>query len=370
LEITIVAKLKLYVNKNQKESIIKTIRSLRNALNYVSEVIFNDNDLNQFSLHKKTYRILREQYGLRSQMAQNTVKTAIAKYKSANSNGHERTLVHFKKPEYDMVFNRDYSLVKGLFSINSLDGRLKIPFETKGMEHFFDKQWQFGTAKLVYKKGNFFLHIPMTKEFDETSYAEISNVVGVDLGLNFIAVAYDSKGKTTFFKGRHIKTKRAQFVKARKTLQQRQTSSARKRLRAIGSRESRWMTDVNHQVSKALVEQAGEKALIVLEDLTGIRQATERIRRNNRYVSVSWAFYQLRQFIEYKALLHKSKTIAVSPKHTSQTCPKCGHTEKLNRNKKLHVFKCKACGYTSNDDRIGGMNLHRKGIEYLEQKTA
>ena len=43
-----------------------------------------------------------------------------------------------------------------------------------------------------------------------------------------------------------------------------------------------------------------------------------------------------------------------------------GHIEKANRNKKLHLFACKNCGYKSNDDRIGAMNLYRMGINYLE----
>ena len=58
--------------------------------------------------------------------------------------------------------------------------------------------------------------------------------------------------------------------------------------------------------------------------------------------------------------------INVDPKYTSQTCPKCGHIEKANRNKNLHIFCCKNCGYKSNDDRIGAMNLYQKGILYLE----
>ena len=57
--------------------------------------------------------------------------------------------------------------------------------------------------------------------------------------------------------------------------------------------------------------------------------------------------------------------IKVDPRYTSQCCPACGHTEKSNRNKKIHLFTCKNCGYTSNDDRIGAMNLYRMGINYL-----
>jgi len=53
----------------------------------------------------------------------------------------------------------------------------------------------------------------MTKEIKDTTDENINKVVGVDLGINFLATAYDSKGKTTFFRGRHIKDKRAQFSK-------------------------------------------------------------------------------------------------------------------------------------------------------------
>jgi IS605 OrfB family transposase len=148
-----------------------------------------------------------------------------------------------------------------------------------------------------------------------------------------------------------------------------QTPSSRKRLKALGNRENRWMSDVNHTISKALVNRYGSRTLFVVEDLTGIRNATERVKVNDRYVSVSWSFLQFRQMLAYKAVMNGAKIVAVSPKYTSQTCPKCGHTEKANRNKKKHIFCCKTCTYTSNDDRIGAMNLQRIGIEYIVEVT-
>lgn len=166
----------------------------------------------------------------------------------------------------------------------------------------------------------------------------------------------DDRAKTRVLTGAHFKM-------LRQTLQRRQTPSARRRLKRLGQRENRWMTDVNHQVSKALVDQYGAQTLFVLEDLTGIRGATERVRRRDRYMSVLWAFYQLRQMIEYKATLQPARTVAVDPRYTSQTCPKCGHVARGNRDKRRHRFTCQ-CQYRSNDDRIGAMNLHRLGIEY------
>ena len=125
------------------------------------------------------------------------------------------------------------------------------------------------------------------------------------------------------------------------------------------------MQDINHHVSKAIVESKPKHTLFVLEDLNGIRKATERVKTKDRYVSVSWSFYDLEQKLIYKAKQNQSSVIKVDPRYTSQCCPVCGHTEKSNRNKKMHLFTCKNCGYKSNDDRIGAMNLHRMGIELL-----
>ena len=126
--------------------------------------------------------------------------------------------------------------------------------------------------------------------------------------------------------------------------------------KAIGQRENRWMQDVNHCVSKALVENNLKHTFFVLEDLSGIRNVTERVKTKDLYVSVSWSFYNFEQKLIYKAKWNQSSVIKVAPRYTSQCCPDCGYTEKSNHNKKIHLFTCKNCGYQSNDDRIGAMN--------------
>jgi putative transposase len=130
------------------------------------------------------------------------------------------------------------------------------------------------------------------------------------------------------------------------------------------------MRDVNHQVSKALVKHVGKNSLIVIENLEGVRSATEKVRKRDRWYTVSWAFYQLRKMIKYKVKRKQINVIAVNPTYTSQTCPKCGNTKKANRNKRKHIFCCRTCGYTSNDDRIGAMNLYEEGMEYLRTVTS
>lgn len=365
MEFTVTAKVQIIVSPDQRQMLDKTLEAYRQACNFVANYIYQTHDLKQLSLNKALYYRLRENYGLKSQMAQSVLKTVIARFKTILENQNKWIKPKFKKPQYDLVWNRDYSLNDGLFSVNTLSGRVKLSYFKKAMEKYFDENYTFGTAKLVKKRGKYFLHIPVTTDIPESLDSNICNVVGIDRGINFIIATYDSKHKSGFVSGKTIKQKRAKFKALRKKLQQRQTSSARRRLKAIGQRENRWMQDVNHCVSKALVESNPKHTLFVLEDLTGIRVATERVQRKDRYVSVSWSFYDLEKKIKYKAALNESSVINVDPHYTSQTCPICGHTEKTNRNKKKHTFCCKNCGYTSNDDRIGAMNLYRMGINYL-----
>ena len=366
-QMTVTAKIQISVSGTDRALLDNTISVYRDACNYVSDYIFRTHDLKQFSLNKVLYSDLRERFGLKSQMAQSVFKTVIARYKTILENQKEWIKPSFKKPQYDLVWNRDYSLTQNCFSVNTLAGRVKLPYFTKGMDKYFDHTvYKFGTAKLVNKHGKYFLHIPVTYDIEDANLSDVCNIVGIDRGINFVVATYDSKHKSGFVSGKTIKQKRAAYSKLRKELQMRQTPSARRRIKAIGQRENRLMQDVNHCVSKALVESNPKHTLFVLEDLTGVRNATERVCTKNRYVSVSWSFYDLEQKLIYKAKQNQSTVIKVNPRYTSQCCPVCGHIEKANRNKKLHLFTCKNCGYKSNDDRIGAMNLYRMGINYLE----
>jgi IS605 OrfB family transposase len=365
-QITLTAKIQISVSESDKVLLDNTMSVYRDACNYVSDYVSRTHDLKQFSLNKVLYFELRKKFGLKSQMAQSVFKTVIARYKTILENQNEWIKPFFTKPQYDLVWNRDYSLTQNCFSVNTLQGRIKLAYFSKGMEKYFDHStYKFGTAKLVNKHGKYFLHIPVTYDVPESNISEICNVVGIDRGINFIVTTYDSNHKSGFVSGREIKQKRAYYSKLRKQLQKVHTPSSRRRLKAIGNRENRWMQDVNHCVSKALVYNNPKHTLFVLEDLTGVRNTTERVRVKDRYVSVSWAFYDLEQKLIYKAKQHQSTVIKVNPRYTSQCCPICGYTEKSNRNKKIHLFCCKNCGYKSNDDRIGAMNLYRMGINYL-----
>jgi IS605 OrfB family transposase len=137
-------------------------------------------------------------------------------------------------------------------------------------------------------------------------------------------------------------------------------------LRNLAGRETRFMTAINHNVSKRLIEFAIENnvSAIGMEDLTGIGNRT-KISKEFRYEHSSWAFRQLQTFIEYKAREAGISVVYVDPAHTSQTCPRCNHISRNNRNGL--EFRFEVCGYESHADRVGAMNIeHRtRDLRYI-----
>lgn len=372
--------------------------SYQYACNYVSQYVFDHNFLlNTIDLQKILYTSVRERFGLKSQMAISVMKTVSARYKTVKeqlfSNPYKyrdesgkwnyitRTLewlhkpVQFARPQTDLVRGRDYSFLENetILSINTLQKRVRLTFDKPDCFHqYFDGTWKFGTAKLVSLLEEWYLHIPATKELEETFCPEQpTHVVGLDRGLRFLITAYDEKGLTTFMSGKDILRKRQSFLKIRAELQSKGTKSAKRALKRISGRENRWMSDINHQISKTLVEKYGPGTLFVLEDLTGVSFAEENLTHGAKANGDlrSWTFYQLERYLSYKAKSSSSDIKKVSAKYTSQRCPKCGRIHKENRSHKTHEYVCDSCGYHSNDDRIGAMNIYQLGTMYVSGDT-
>ena len=280
--------------------------------------------------------------------------------------------VFFRRPQADLVRNRDYSFVDDgqVLSINTLGKRTKCTFEGEHFAGYLNVSYQLGTAKLVELKRRWYLHIPVTKAVEDFQKECVRQVVGIDRGLRFLAVSYDEQGKTKFVSGKKIATKRHKFQEVRKQLQAKGTKSAKRKLKAISGRENRWISDVNHQISKTLVQKYGKDTLFVLEDLAGVSFEESNLSRTAKqnYDLRSWSFYQLEQFLTYKAHENRSEVLKVSAKYTSQRCPKCGIIRKANRDHHKHLYSCQ-CGYKSNDDRIGAMNIQLLGTMWISGDT-
>ena len=398
-EFTKTMKLPIYPNEDTIRLFKELTERYASACNFISQYVFDHGCItNYLKLQEPLYHRIRDEFGLKSQFTISTFKTVTSRYKTIkeqlaqnpykykDENGKwvyiPRTLewltkpVCFSRPQADFVRNRDYSFVNSgkQISLNTLGKRVKVDFAVpECFSSYFDGTWIFGTAKLVSLNGNWYLHIPMTKTITDTpNDLKPKHVVGIDRGLRFLLSTYDETGKCGFYSGKNILDKRKTFLNVRAELQSKGTKSAKRRLKSISGRENRWMTDVNHQLSKTLIREYGPGTLYVLEDLTGVSFSEETLSARNakqRDELRSWTFYQFEQMLSYKALETDSKVIKVSPEYTSQRCPKCGRIHRENRKHETHEYVCDACGYRSNDDRAAAMNLYTLGTLYVSGDT-
>ena len=391
MEINLTSKLRfVFQSDADRKSAYDTLIAYRDACNYVSQYVFyNDFVLRQSDLQSALYHDLRKRFGLKSQMTQSVFKTVIARYKTVQTqlrkqrvwdgykkDNHGKDVpnyinkdltflwkpIEFKRPQLDLVRNRDYSFKNNVLSMNTINGRIHVKVCGLSGNPYFDGSWTLGTGKVVRSGKHWFFHVSASKEVPEFQLTHLKHVVGIDRGLRQIITSHDEKGQTRFVNGSFIAKKRNHYAQLRARLQAKGTKSAKRRLRSLSRRESRWMSDVNHQLSKTLVETYGKQTLFVLEDLTGVTFDTVHSRRKeHRYEHHSWSFYDLEQKLRYKAHLNESEVLLVDAHYTSQRCPKCGSIHKSNRDKGIHQYSCSNCGYSSNDDRIGAMNIYELG---------
>ena len=216
-----------------------------------------------------------------------------------------------------------------------------------------------GILRIKKKRGKWIADLTLTQEDAPASDGQA--IMGVDLGIKVPAVAHIGGTGTRFFgNGRSQRYMRRRFYARRKTLQQ---AKKRRAIRKSKGKESRWMKNINHQLSRQIVNHAHAQGVgtIKIETLHGIRKGTTRtsrgakVRKNNRMTN-SWSFYQLSMFITYKAERQGISVEQVDPAYTSQDCPAC----RARNTAQDRTYVCSECGWRGHRDTVGAINISRR----------
>lgn len=340
---TLMVKLNTSIEHN--DALLETMHRFNEACNYIANIAFERKTANKIELQKVVYYDVRERFGLSAQL----VIRAIAKVSEAYK--RDRTI----KPEFRsdgaIVYDQRILSWRKLeaVSILTISGRQIIPIRIGEYQKVRLDRIR-GQADLIYRDGIFYLAVVV--EVPEPSKFDAVGVLGVDLGI--VNLATDSDGET--FSGKQIDDVRERNAELRANLQKAGTKSAKRHLKKLSGRERRFHRDVNHVISKKVVAKAKDTGkAVVLEDLEGIRTSTT-VRKAQRSRNHSWAFRQLRSFIEYKAALAGVPVVLVNPRGTSHICPACGHNERGNRPNR-DTFRCVKCGFSGCADHIAAINI-------------
>jgi len=348
------AKVKLQPAPEQHKYLLETLETANDACNYISGIAWDTRTFGKFAIQKIVYQDVRAAFALTAQMAIRCISKVTDAYKLDKKS--KRAFRPHGSIAYDARI-LSWKLDKNEVSIWTIGGRQTVPFVCRQRDIEL-LQGQRGESDLCLIRGAFYLFTSC--EVHEPTPADVDSFLGVDLGVTNIAV--DSTGEVHSSKA--VNNVRFRHRKLRAKLQRKGTKSSRRRLKKLSGKERRFATWVNHNVSKHIVEKAKDTQRgIALEDLGGIREGVT-VRKAQRSTLHSWSFFQLRQFIEYKAQLRGVPFVAVDPRNTSRTCPVCGCVAKANR-RTQDKFLCIDCGYSGLADYVASVNISRRAVVSL-----
>lgn len=345
-------KIKLITNEKQHNSLLATMSMFSSICNKISEIAFINQEFRKYHVQKLSYYQIKELFDdCSSQLIIRAIDVITNTYKIKRGKYPN----NFKKLSSVVFDDRILTFKENFVNIWTVNGRTKIPIYIHNKEIF---QVRKGQTDLIYQNGNFYLccviDIPNKENFIP------KDVIGVDLGIKQLATTSDNE----FFTGELVENKRQKYTSHRHRLQKKNTRNAKRRIKQIGNKEARFRKDVNHCISKKIIEKAkGTESAISLENLTGINDRTT-VRKSQKNQRMSWSFYQLKSFIKYKAEEQGITVIEVNPKNTSRTCNKCKYCDKKNR-KNQSDFQCLECGYIENADYNASLNIRELGLQSI-----
>lgn len=340
---------KLQVDQQQAGILIETMARFASACQDIRQVAFDNRTTNKVKLQHLCYRNVKVKYGLQA----NLVIRAIARVAEAMKRKPHR--VRRFRPTSISLDQRTFRWIpqKESVSVSVWGGRLVLPLQIGNYQRQLLDGQNPTSATVTYskRKKEFYINIVLSTTVPDPKG---TNPVGVDRGLRNLAVT--STGLV--FPGGAVLHRRRHFRRLRESLQRKGTKGAKRLLRRLSGKERRWMMDVNHIISKRIVESLQPGDVLVLEELKHIRQRI-RIAKRQRADLHSWAFGQLQTFLEYKALARAIPIIYVDAHNTSRTCPRCGHCEEANRPSQT-LFRCRTCGFQHHADFVASLNVARR----------
>lgn len=364
----------------QYDVLLETIQQYTECFNAVAAHGWEHGEKNGVELHKATYYPLRKAYPqLNSQLVISARSKAAEALKSAFTWKIKKERDFPKKvakalarakpaPTFKPVQCPQSSLqtvryehhayaIRGTsVSLTTVAGRMIIglylyPYARR----LLAQSIEYDSADLIFRKGRFWLHLVVT--LPDAEFIPNGEVVGVDFGITRPAVASNNR----FFGKRSSKATERRYFRLKRALQSKGSDSAKRHLKKLSHKVSRFRLDCDHVVSRQLVQSVAPGTTIVIENLREIRNTTKQNGKKQRRAMHQWTFNRLRDLLIYKAEEWGCVVVDIDPHHTSQRCSRCGHIHRSNRQSQSR-FKCRNCGFELNADLNGSRNI---AVKYL-----
>lgn len=244
------------------------------------------------------------------------------------------------------------------------------------LDRIISGEYKMCDSQITKTKNKFYLLLTYQFESEKVKNIDENKIMGIDLGIKIpavLAVSDDSYYRQYVGDGQEIIDFENQIISRKKRIQKSRRwagdgsvghgiKTRTKALEKISGKIANFKQTKNHNWSRYIVDEAVRMGCgtIQMEDLSGI--ATD-----NAFLK-TWTYYQLQQYIEYKAEEKGIKFVQVKPNYTSARCSKCGHVHLFNKDKwrpEQEKFICQVCGFSINADVNGARNIAIKDIDKI-----
>lgn len=302
---------KLNPTPEQAQAFDETLRAFACGCNTAIEVGREVGTTSNIRIHGFCYHRIRKECGLSANLAVRAIARAAGILKAKEC---RQSKVRPTSADYDQrIFSfreKDWTV-----SLTTTQGRIRLSLVIGNYQRNLLAGKNPTSAVLAKRRdGSYFLNIHVDTE-DSPPNSVNGDGLGVDPGIRRIATTSDGQK----WDGAQITPTRDRYAHTRASLQCSKAQCNTRLLKRLSGRERRFQRHINHTISRAIVDTAKQirgRGVVRLEDVSGIRKRT-KVRKNQRRIHHSWAFYQLRQMIHYKAALLGVPVELVNPAYTS-----------------------------------------------------
>ena len=229
-------------------------------------------------------------------------------------------------------------------------------------------------ATVRHSCGKWFISIQTAREVPEP-VTQASGSIGIDMGIARFATFSDGRcfKPLNSFKRHEAQLRRLQRSMSRKVKLSNNWRKAKAKVQRLHEHIGNVRRDYLHKATTTISQN---HAIVYLEDLqvrSMSKSAAGNIEHPGKNVAakrglnksiLDQGWGEFRRQLEYKLAWAGGTLIAVSPHHTSQTCPRCRHISPGNRRSQAR-FRCTVCAYTDHADVVGAMNIKERGQRLL-----
>ncbi len=273
------------------------------------------------------------------------------------------------------LLSRDGAKERGL-----KNGQIEVELRTgNGSNVILDKlisgEYKLSDSKIGKAKNKFYLLVAYTFTPEKVELDE-NKILGIDMGVSVpatLATSHDKYYRQFVGNGKEIRDFENQVIARKKRIQESRKWASKgsvghgiktrtKAVDKIKGKIANFKQTKNHNWSKFIIDEAVKMGCgtIQMEDLSGISEENTFLK--------NWTFYQLQQYITYKAQEKGIKVIKIDPQYTSARCNKCGHIHtgnKENWRPTQEQFHCQNCGHKANADVNAARNIAMKDIDVI-----